>query len=161
MEPIKITRDMLPNLPDEIYGMFVVPQNDAPLNIFDNHPRGRWFVHFGGLTIEEFNNLSWHRAELSFDEDIFHPDTYGDIERLIASHKNPPMNTLLPRNPTDSRERLIWHRNTIIDTGRLCAPIVCIRTSIGLKLLDGVHRVVAALSINGSETISLGAWIGE
>ena len=156
-----MTRDMLPNLPDEIYEMFVVPQNDAPLNQFDDHPRGRWFVHFGGLTIEEFNNLSWHRAELSFDKDIFHLDTYEDIKRLITFHMNPPMDTLRSRNPTDSRERLIRHRKIIVETGRLCAPIVCIRTNSGLKLLDGVHRVIASLSVKGSEAIPLDAWVGE
>jgi hypothetical protein len=161
MHPIKLTRDMLPTLPDEIYRMFVVPQNDAPLNIFDSHPSGRWFVHFGGLTIEEFNNLIWHKAELFFEEDIFHPDTYDDIGRLIASNKNPPTNTLLQRNPSDSRERLIRHKKIIVETGRLYAPIVCIRTNIGIKILDGAHRVVAALSIKGSEAIPLDAWIGE
>jgi hypothetical protein len=162
-EPHKITRDMLPNLPDEIYEMFIVPQNDAPLNIFDTQPEGRWFYHFGGLDIEEFNKLGWRRAELSFDKDIFHPDTYGDIDGLIDHLKKGSTSSKISPHPADSRERVIWQRNIIKKTGSLFAPIVCILTTEGLKVLDGTHRIVAALSLStdDSGTIPLDAWIGE
>lgn len=150
---------MLPNLPDEIYETFVVPQNDAPLNAFDDHPLGRWFVHFGGLSINEFDKLRWRRTEFLFSATVFEPGTYSDIDRLIKHLKGV---ALSPRIPTNSRERVIWQRNVIKKTGRLFAPIVCMRTIKGLKVLDGSHRIVAALflSVDGPE-IPLDAWIGE
>jgi hypothetical protein len=124
MNPTKLTREMLPNLPDEIWEMFVVPQNNAPLNIFDSRPESRWFYHFGGLSIEEFNQLRWCSAELSFDKDIFHPDTYGDIERLIHHLKGAAFS---PAHPTDSRERVVWHRN-IIKKNRKTLRTHCLHT---------------------------------
>jgi hypothetical protein len=164
MSPIKLTRDMLPNLPDEIYEMFVVPQNDAPLNIFDSQPQGRWFFHFGGLSVEEFGHLRWKRTILTFNKDIFHPDSNRDINRLVSYSRIDNValaNAILPGNPTDSRGRLAWHKKSILDTGRLCAPIVCIRTSEGIRVLDGTHRLVAATLLDNSDTIPLDAWLGE
>lgn len=163
MNLIKLTRDMLPNLPNEIFEMFIVPQNEAPLNIFDSQPEGRWFYHFGGLFLEEFNKLRWRRTELSFDENIFHPDTYSDIAGLIDHIKKGSTFSEKSPYPADSRERVIWQRDIIKKTGRLFAPIVCIRTSGYLKLLDGSHRIVAAISSSpdGIEIFPLDAWIGE
>lgn len=159
VNPIKLSRDMLPNLPDEIYEMFVVPQNDAPLNIFDSQPQGRWFFHFGGLSIEEFGQLGWRRAELLFSATVFEPYTYGDIDRLIKHLKGV---ALSPGIPADSRERVVWQRNVIKKTGRIFAPIVCIHTVEGLKILDGAHRVVALLSLSSDgPEIPIDAWIGE
>jgi len=160
MLPLKMTRDMLPNLPDEIFEMFIVPQNEAPLNIFDDHPQGRWFVHFGGFSLEEFNKLRWSRTELLLNKEILHPDTYGDIETIIKHIKGFAFS---PGIPADSAERVVWQSNVIKETGRLCAPVVCIRTNEGLKLLDGSHRVVASISssVDGIALIPLDAWIGE
>jgi len=163
MTPIKLTRDMLPNLPDEIYEMFVVPQNDAPLNIFDFQPQGRWFFHFGGLYVEEFAQLRWRRAVLPFNKDIFHPESRSDIDRLVSYSRindRKLADTILPGNPTDSRERLAWHKEVIINTGRLCAPIVCIRTGETIRILDGTHRLAAASLVDNSG-IPLDAWLGE
>ena len=155
---------MLPNLPDEIFEMLVVPQNDAPLNIFDSQPEGRWFYHFGGLFLEEFNQLRWRRIILAFGKDILHPDSYQDINRLIqhCSIDNVEIaNTILPGIPADSRERLIWHAQFIARTGSLCAPIVCIKTNAGIRTLDGTHRLAAVKLSKNRDTIPIDAWFGE
>lgn len=164
MTPIKITRAMLPNLPEEIYEMFVVPQNDAPLNIFDSQPQGRWFFHFGGSSVEEFGQLRWRKTVLTFEKDILHPDSYSDIKILVSyySINNSGLaNAIFPGNPTDSRERLAWHKEVIINTGRLCAPIVCIRAGETIRILDGTHRLAAASLLDNRDTVPLDAWIGE
>ena len=164
MTPIKISRDMLPSLPDEIYEIFVVPQNDAPLNIFDSQPQGRWFFHFGGLSIEEFGHLKWRKTDLFFNKDILHPDSYRDIKRLVIYCSIDDItlaNAILPGNPTDTRERLIWHKKVIVNTGRLCAPVVCIRTNEGIRVLDGTHRLAAASIVDNRDSIPLDAWLGE
>ena len=164
MIAIKLTRDMLPNLPDEIFERFIVPQNDAPLNIFDSQPEGRWFYHFGGLSLEEFSQLKWMNTILNLDKDILHPDSYQDIRRLIRYYRIDNValaKATIPGMPTDSRERLIWHAQFIANTGRLCAPIVCIKTSAGIRTLDGTHRLAAVSLAENSESIPIDAWIGE
>lgn len=67
MNLIKITGDMLPNMPVEVIEMFIVPLNEHPSSIFDDKPEGRWFYHFGGLSIEEFSELRWKRATRVLD----------------------------------------------------------------------------------------------
>lgn len=155
---------MLPNLPDEVFEMFIIPQSESPLNIFDSKPGGRWFCHFGGLSIDEFSNLRWRRSTLFFNKDIFHPHSCSDVDRLIeycSLNSNSLRKALFQGYPTDSMERLAWHKEFIINTGRLCAPIVGIRTVDGLKVLDGTHRLSAAFSLEMHNSIPIDAWIGE
>lgn len=149
MIPLKITKAMLPNLPDEIFEMFVEPLSDCPPNKFDNHPKGRWFCHFGGLSIEEFSNLKWQRSILFIKRDDFHKDSLNDI--MI----------LLKKCSERSREHLLQLKQSIENTGKLPEPIVCIKTSEGFRVLDGIHRLAAVLSLNICNSIPLDAWIGE
>jgi len=162
--PTKITKNMLPNLPDEIFEMFIVPQNEASLNVFDSQPGGRWFYHLGNLSIEQFSQLRWRKSELFFNKDIFHPLSVGDINGLIEHCT--PGNTFHERAfgnwyPKDSGTRLAWHKDFIINAGKLCAPIVCIKTNEGFRVLDGTHRLAAAFLIEKHDLIPLDSWIGE
>jgi len=159
MLPIKMTKAMLPNFPDEIFDMFIMQQNESALNIFDSQPGGRWFCHFGNLSIDEFNNLQWRKSELFFNKDIFHRLSMGDINGLIEHVQSD--DTFDNLYPKDSRARFSWHQTVIRNTGKLCAPIVCIRTNEGFRVLDGTHRLAAAFSLSAHDSIPLDAWIGE
>lgn len=164
MNPIKITRDMLPNLPDEIYELFIVPQNDAPLNIFDSQPEGRWYWHFGGLSLEEFKQLRWRRDELSFDKTIFHPDSYSDIDGLIKyceANESQMSQARFQGYSPSSREFMPHLMLAMIEAGKFNAPIVGIHTNIGIRVLDGTHRLAASLVLKSKVEIPIDAWIGE
>jgi len=127
MNPIKLTRDMLPNLPDEIYEMFVVPQNEAPLNIFDSQTEGRWFWHFGGLSLEEFKQLRWKRSELILERDILHPDSYRDINGLVEyceADESLISHARFQGYSPHSREFMPHLMLSMIKTGKFNAPIV-------------------------------------
>lgn len=129
-----MTKAMLPNLPDEIFDVFIAPQNKSPLNIFDSQPEGRWFYHFSGLSTDEFSNIRWRRSTLPFNKDTFHPDSCCDIYSLIEYcnlSSNSPKKVLFQGYPTDSRKRLARHKKFVINTGHLCAPIVVISIIYG------------------------------
>lgn len=155
---------MLPNLPDEIFEMFVVPQNDAPLNIFDSQPEGRWFWHFGGLSLEEFNQLRWRRTELTFESDILHPDSYRDIKGLIeycSADESEIGNARFQGYSPHSRKFMPNLMLSMTNTGKFNAPIVGICTNEGIRVLDGTHRLSAAFVLKSRVAIALDTWIGE
>lgn len=164
MKPIKLTKDMLPNLPEEVFNMFITQINDTESVSFDNRPGGRWFYYFGELTIEAFNQLQWRRAVLTFKETIFHPISGKDIDTLIhycELEGKPIARALYPGYPVDSPTRLSGLKEFIMKTGHLPAPVVTIRTNNGIRVLDGCHRLSAAVSCPNPDLIPLDAWIGE
>ncbi len=159
-----MTKAMLPNLPNEVFDMFITQINDTDSSPFDSMLGGRWFYYFGELTIEAFNQLRWIRTTLSFKEAIFHPTSGSDIDRLVHYCKlegKPIARALYPGYPPDSPARLAGIKEVIMNTGRLPAPIVAIRTDNGIRVLDGCHRLAAAVSCPNPEDIPLDVWIGE
>ena len=83
--PLKLTRNMLPNLPDEVFEMFIVPLNGSASNVFDSQPGGRWQVHFSGRSLGEFNKLRWRKSVFVFKVllDLLHPVSFLDIYSLM------------------------------------------------------------------------------
>lgn len=166
MKPIKkMTRAMLPNLPDEVFDMFITQINDTESSSFDTMPGGRWFYYFGELTIEAFNSLRWRKIVLTLKETLFHPISGRDVDLLIhyckRKEKAKAGTVQSYPIPIDSPVRLSGIKEFIIKTGRLPAPIVAIRTANGIRVLDGCHRLSAAVSCPDPDAIPLDAWIGE
>jgi hypothetical protein len=164
MKPIKMTKAMLQNLPDEVFNMFITQINDTESSLFDSMPGGRWFYYFGELTVEAFSYLQWQRKVLTFKDTIFHPISGRDIDNLVHYCKlegNLIARALYPEYSPDSPARLAGIKEVIMNTGRLPAPIVAIRTDTGIRVLDGCHRLSAAVSCPNPEDIPLDAWIGE
>lgn len=160
----KITKEMLPNLPDEIFNMFIAQINATELSPFDSEPGGRWFYHLGNLSVEAFNQLRWIRTVITFKEALFHPNSREEVDALIhycELEGKAIARALYPWHPADSPSRLKGIKKIIINTGRLPAPIVAIRTGDGLRVLDGCHRLSAAVSCPNPDEIPLDAWIGE
>jgi len=63
--------------------------------------------------------------------------------------------------PKDSRQRLALNKQLIKTTGHFPAPVVFARTSHGMKLLDGHHRIAALLMLELHNIIPIDVWIGE
>jgi len=121
-------------------------------------------THFGGLSLEEFKKLRWWRTELSFDKTIFHPDSYRDIKGLIEYCGADEIllgHAKFQGYSPHSREFMPRLIVSMIKTRKFNAPIVCIRTNEGFKVLDGTHRLSAAFLLKDEITIPLAAWIGE
>ena len=165
MKPIKLTKVMLQNLPNEVFDMFITQINDTESSPFDFMPGGRWFYYFGEMTIEAFNHLHWRKIVLTFKETLFHPVSGRDIDCLIHYCKLKGKSNAWALQgysiPIDSTDRLRAFKKVIINTGRLPAPIVAIRTNNGIRVLDGIHRLSAAVSCPNPNVIPLDAWIGE
>ena len=116
----RLSRTDFPNVPDEIFTGFVEPLSNADWNTFDETAEGRWYYHFGSLSLKEFNNLRWDVSPIVIRSTSFHPESKLDIY-LIDYFT--PGDTIETRTrfigyPTDSRERLILHIKFIIDITR-------------------------------------------
>lgn len=163
MTPIKLKREMFPNLPDEVWNIFIVPLNDDRSNIFDTHVNGRWFVHFGGLSIEAFSKLQWNLTILPTNE-ILDNFTITDIDRILSycNIKDSPYARarFIGYDPS-IRTTVAKYTEFIAKARRLPAPIVGIRTNAKFKVLDGNHRLATLFDLGLYSSIPIDAWIGE
>lgn len=151
---------MLPNLPDELFNMFIAPLNNGTRNVHDSQPEGRWHYHFGGLSIKEFSDLGWEIKVIFLNKNLLHPDSYRDINGLV-SYCASDNKALFPWYPQNSPERLVWHKEFVLKTGHLCAPIVGIKTGGTIRILDGTHRLSALFSLGVQYCTPVDIWIGE
>ena len=149
---------MLPDIPEGIYETFVAPLNTEENTVFDSQPEGRWYFHFGGYSVKEFNQLNWSKIDFTVDVSSLHPDSVLDIQTLVE-------NVLLDRkaspiwDPENSNRRIGWHKAYVLETGRLCAPILGVNTVGGIRILDGSHRIASLILLK--KPLDLEMWYGK
>lgn len=167
MLPIKLKRDAFPNLPDEIWSTFIERLNNDGLNDFDFNSHGRWFVHFGGLSIKGFSDLRWRMishplAELRIALDAYTTIDIDEAIKFLLSDDSPESRARFKRYDPMTRKTIARYVKFIEKTRCLPTPIVGIRTSTGFRVLDGHHRLIAALYFEAQNSISIDidAWIG-
>lgn len=162
--PIEQAREMFPDVPDEIFELFMVPLVDEKTwkfkSIFDSTIDTKWFHWLAELSLCEFKKLKWNRHVLMLNKEILHPLSYGDIDLLIKDHV---LNeeTFARESIYRSKDRLVGHMRFIVNTGRLCAPIVAVGTIERLRILDGNHRIAALVSLGLNSKIPIEVWLGE
>ena len=165
MRPIDRAKSMLPNIPTEVFENFFVPLiiNDIGwpfLTIYDSLDGTDWYRILYPFSLDSLSKLRWKLSSFFLNKDILYPGSYDDIKLLILNEIY-DMEAFIGWYPKDSRHRLARNKQLIKTTGRFPAPVVFARTSHGMKLLDGHHRVAALFILELHNTIPVDAWIGE
>lgn len=155
---------MFPNMPDDVFNLFMVPfvQSDGwPfLNILNSTEGTIWWKYLGGLSLHQFRQLRWYRSSILLYEYILHPVSNCDVEILIRNHVK-GIKTPSVRNVERSKERFRWHVQFIERARCLCAPVIMVITNDGFRILDGVHRISALISIGLNIEVPIDAWLGD
>jgi hypothetical protein len=164
MTPIERAKAMLPNMPDEVFKLFIAEMfidTPWPFSNIDQSLIGtKWYYYFGGLSLRQFSNLRWKIYNFMLDKNILHPDSYGDAARLIKEHV---LGIETPiRNVRKTKERFFGLVKYIERTKKFPAPIITIRTEFNnLRVLDGSHRLAALYALELDDKIPIDAWIGQ
>lgn len=154
---------MLGDLPAEVGEGFLAPLiNDVgwPFKgIKDSLYGTDWYRILHPLTLEQFAELSWCRKKFLLNKDLLHPVSKDDVD-LVIRNLTEDVWAFVGQDSEPSRKSFAYHRARVLSTHDFCAPVTLALTPVGLKVLDGNHRVAALLDSGVSEVVELDAWVG-
>jgi hypothetical protein len=156
---------MFPNMPDEVFDTWLLPiiryHNAWPYsNVFSPHPSDQWRRYFGLFTLSNISHCLWDRLTLSFDKGCLDPVSNSTIECLIENHvQNSDATGRI--NVRDSKSRFFGFVEFIQRTGTIPAPIIGINTDVGLRVIDGNHRLSALTYLGLRGRINCDTWVGH
>jgi hypothetical protein len=162
MTPIEQAQLMFPNIPHEVFDIFLNPliRNFGwPFRtILDDLYGTEWFRILYPLTLSNLCQFKWIRRVFLFNDCLLYPGSEADI-KLVILNKTKNIWALIGRDSRSCRASLLWHEKNIMATGRFSAPITMAFTQSGLKVLDGIHRIAALFTLGISDTFNINAWI--
>jgi hypothetical protein len=165
MKPIEQAKSMFPNMPDELFNIFLSPfitDIGWPfLTVYDSIDGTDWYRLLSGLTLKQFSNLTWDRRVIFLNKSILHPLTQGDIDSCIFSCTYNTSRLDGGNPPEATRSVISGYKERIVATGCISTPIVAIFSEGVIRILDGIHRTTALFSISSHDKILVEAWIGE
>lgn len=154
---------MLNELPAEVGEGFLAPlMRDCgwPFESVENSLHGtEWHRIFYPLSLRDFSQLKWVRKSFLLDETLLHPISKNDIELVVRTQTEDVL-ALVGRDSEPSRKSFAYHHSRVLSTHDFCAPVTLALTPVGLKVLDGNHRVAALLASGVSAIVELDAWVG-
>lgn len=161
----QVARSLLTNMPDEVFDIYIKPLIQAhgwPFSSLDEPPTPetlRWFQMFDHQSVQTISQLTWERYVAGFVFSAFHPRAQQVIVALIKWHVG-GVNTFVT-NIADSRVKFFSARAYIEKTGTVPVPVILQRDPLGLRILDGNHRLAAMASFPNAEAGIVDCWLGE
>ena len=174
MTDIENAHNLLPNIPDDIFDIWLNPiikKHGFPFRTINDDIRDTiWFGYFGHCSLKFFSAHTWAKlTNISVDEIPFKESSSYIIDRLISYNLTGEW-TLGGRPIPDCKERFNSHVSIVQRTGRLVAPIIVRITIDGFLVLDGSHRIAAVRHIrqlnseqfkSGPKPFPIDLWIGN
>lgn len=156
---------MLPNMPNEVFDTWLLPivrdHNTWPyLNVLSPHPSDQWRRYFGLYNLHDISSLFWEKLDLTFATNLLDPLSNNVIKILIENNVL-NFDATGRFNVRNSKRRFFGFVELIQRTGTIPAPIIGINTDIGLRILDGNHRLSALTYLRLRGSINCATWVGH
>ena len=153
-------------MPDEVFAIYIEPliqTHGWPSASLEAMPMSsealRWFQMFDRQSIQTISQLSWKRHTARFSFTAFHPRSQQVIAAIIEHHSGGFHAAIA--NVADTRAKFFRARDYIARTGRMPVPVVLQQDPMGLRILDGNHRLAAMASFPNSGDGIVDCWIGS
>ena len=161
---LKNAREMFPNMPEAVFGIWLAPLIEAdgwPFSSKHTCTYGTvWNHYLDGYPIQAIMNLRWTRCQVERDIQDFEQCSQRRICWIIDAHvkglRTPCSNLKHGR----ARESFFRSRNYIAQTGKLHTPAVLMKTWAGVRIMDGNHRIAASFSLKLPHWFRLDSWVG-
>ena len=162
--PLEQARVMFPNMPDEVFAEFLQPLIIEDIgwpfcNPNDSLVGTDWYRILYPLTLEALCYFKWFRKVFTITENLLYEGSIADI-KLIIRNKTENIWASIGRDSTPCRNSLLWHEVDIQKAGKFRAPVTIAYTPLGLKILDGNHRIAALYTLGLVDTFKVDAWVG-
>ncbi len=164
---ILTARASLSSMPDDVFDIYLVPlikRHGWPFDVsgfpLDIAEARRWFQMLDHQSVKTISQLSWERCEIPFPLARFHPRSHQVVTMIIEHHTGVCFHAGIA-DVADTRNKLVRARNYIARTGQMPVPVILQRDPLGLRVLDGNHRLAAMASLPNAESGIIDAWIGS
>lgn len=163
---LKKAREMLINVPQEMFDMFFVTLVEDVgwpfMNTSDSAEGTDWQRVFNPFSLRQIVDFKWVRREFVFDRGMFWDQSIGDVEAVVQNCFG-----LLPRfgnyDYDRCRNSTMFHFGNVVKGKGFGDPIVLamIPGDDKLKILDGNHRMAAALMYEqiAHKKVDFEAWV--
>jgi hypothetical protein len=152
-------------MPEEVFNIYIEPLiqwHGWPFSSLDEPTTPetmRWVQMFDRQSIKTISQLSWERHKIPFVFGLFYPRSQDIIAALIKWHIG-GVNTFAA-NIADSRVKFFSARAYIEKTGAFPVPVILQRDPLGLRILDGNHRLAAMASFPNANQGIVDCWVGS
>lgn len=163
----QIARQFLANMPHDVFNSYIAPRIKDYGWPFDRNgfsvnrvEARRWFQMFDLQSVQKIRQLYWERREIPFPQAVFHPRSYQVVNMIIEHHGGIAYHAGIAK-VADTRNKFFRARDYIARTGRMPVPVILQTDALGLRILDGNHRLAAMASSNNASDGIIDAWIGR
>lgn len=156
-----IPRNFFPNMPDEVFTMWLKPiavHYGWPFIKPDESKDGtKWAAVFGDYDLNYWVSVKWRLSEIAITEETFTDFTCFRLNSIIKGCVEciPTLFT----GVSGSQERFRACADFIRNNGRIPCPIIVFDKGCGIEILDGNHRVAALLHVGIPNGYKIPAWI--
>lgn len=157
-------RKMFPEMPDEVFRLWLEPAIESygwPFNTLDDSiSETGWHLVMGNrLSLRSLAAMKWRRDREPFSKVTKNPSTKSTITIMLGSFIGDD-GGIKDGVYHDSLDRLMFHIDTIKNTGAICAPVVAVVNKDGFDVLDGYHRL-CAISVFNNDDFEVDIWVSE
>lgn len=122
-----------------------------------------WQGFLFGRSIEHWQSLNWEEKGKSIQVDQIAPISLDLVTHLVEAHEHGANNMLTMYMP-DSKSRYDSINSYLSEHCTIPGKIILLDTESGYEIVDGAHRVTAALMYqvkNPQQALRLDVWIGK
>jgi len=145
-------------MPDEVFNLYIEPLiND--LGSSSAFVSQGWYEAFDNNQLNAIVELTWESGETRFGSLRFHPDSARRLDWILEAHLDGRVNPC--SNVKNGKQRLESSVAYIKRTHRLPNPVVFMDSPQGFRILDGNHRLAAALLVSREINSVIPYWLGS
>lgn len=162
MNAFEKAKSQLPNMPTEVFDAWLRPiikdHGIWPYEMVHSpHPNSQWRDYFGHFSLKSISECRWDK--MSNDFNSLDQMSHNTIDFLIETHAY-DIKPNIKFNVHNSRHRFYKFVKYILEKRKIPETIIGVKTSGGLRILDGNHRLAALSYINMLGKIECETWVG-
>ncbi len=162
MQNRELARSVFENMPDEVFELYIGPLiKDLGWSYSsksDPISRG-WQQAFDNNQLATIVELEWKQGNTNYRSLSFHNNSVDNLNWIVQAHVDgirTPCSDV--RNGKQRFESCLTY---IKQMGRLPKPVVFMNSIGGFRILDGNHRLAAALAVSRTIDAEVPYWIGS
>jgi hypothetical protein len=166
MDDISKAKSMLPRMPEEVFRLWLespIKSNGWPFSSIDAPISEKWKLIIGdNLSLRMLSSMTWSLTKAPFSKFLLNSSTKATLNIMLSSFID-DNGTLAEGLFPDSRNRFMYHVNSIKKTGTVCAPVVAttpLKGNRGYNVVDGYHRL-CAISLFNDDDFVVDLWLAE
>jgi len=150
------------NMPDEVFEIYIAPlikDLGWPYNSANDFVSRGWQEAFDNHQLNVIVELQWERGNTYFSSLKFHPTSAKRLDWILEAHIDGRVTPC--SNVRNGKQRLERNLAYIKRLRAMPSPVVFMNSHQGFRILDGNHRLAAALLVSRTIDTQIPYWLGS